>query len=434
MSFGIGGGHLDGPFRGVDTVNPGSTELGRDYGEDPRPTADVDDDASRLKIKGIGKQRRDSAGSESGLAYLEIHRTETAFPYDRFSRHDRTIAAPKAIQKGVRRLGPRLRLMDQIPHSLLAPGVEVTEVGLGLWAVAGSAWGPGDDKDSLEAIETALELGVNFFDTADVYGGGHSEELLGRAMRERRDRFTVATKIGWTGFDQERRRSQYDTVDKLIAGVRGSLARMESDRVEVIQCHIGYLEPNTPVFIEAFRKMKEDGLVRAWGVSTGDIHVLETFNADGDCDVLQTDYSILNRTAERELLPYCQENAIGVIVRGPLAMGLLADKFGSSDTFPADDFRQAWIEDKAQNEQYRQDLEVVAALRDVVPDHETMAQFALRFVRSHPTVTTVIPGARDREQSASNSRAGMAPHLSNEEMAGVDRLVPPGGGRKVWPA
>jgi len=313
-------------------------------------------------------------------------------------------------------------------------GIEVTEIGLGLWAVAGSQWGPGEDKDSLEAIETALELDVNFFDTADVYGDGHSEELLGRAMSDRRERFVVATKIGWVGFDHEARRSRYDTVDKLIDGVRGSLARMETDHVEVIQCHIGYVEPNTPVFIEAFRKMKEEGMVKAWGVSTGDIDVLATFNADGDCDVLQTDYSILNRTAESELLPYCQENGIGVIVRGPLAMGLLAGKFSAGDTFPTGDFRRAWIDDPAQNKQFQRDLGVVAALRDVVPDHETMSQFALRFVKTHPAVTTVIPGARDRRQSASNSSAGLSPHLSDEEMAGVDRLVPPGGGRRVWPA
>lgn len=326
--------------------------------------------------------------------------------------------------------------MDQISRRPLGSrtGIEVTEIGLGLWAVPGGEWGPGEDKDSLEAIETALELNVNFYDTADIYGDGHSEELLGRSMRDRRDRFVVATKIGWSGFDQKARRSRYDTVEKLIDGVRGSLARMETDHVEVIQCHIGYLEPNTPIFIEAFRKMKEEGIVRAWGVSTGDVDVLRTFNADGDCDVLQTDYSILNRTAERDLLPYSQENGIGVIVRGPLAMGLLSGKFSSSDTFPVGDFRRAWIEDPTQHEQYQRDLDVVDALRDVVPDHETMSQFALRFAKSHPAVTTVIPGARNRQQSASNSRVGMSPPLSDEEMADVDRLVPSGGGRKVWPA
>jgi aryl-alcohol dehydrogenase-like predicted oxidoreductase len=313
-------------------------------------------------------------------------------------------------------------------------GLEVSEVGMGLWAVTGSEWGPADDKASLEAIEAALEAGVNFFDTADVYGGGRSEELLGVAMETRRDAFVAATKIGWIDFDPEAGRSQYDSVDKLAAGIEESLRRMGTDHVDVIQCHVDFPEPNWPVFVEGFRTLKEAGTVKAWGVSTSDLDHLRRFNAEGDCDVLQTDYSILNRTAEQELLPYCLEHGIGVIVRGPLAMGLLTGKYATSDTFPEGDFRRAWIEDPPRHEQFLRDLAIVEQLRDVVPDGETMAQFALRFVRSHPAVSTVIPGARNRRQAESNSSAGVQPLLSDHEREAVDRLVPPGGGRKIWPA
>ena len=313
-------------------------------------------------------------------------------------------------------------------------GLEVSEVGLGLWAVSGSEWGPVQDEGSLAAIEAALESGVTFFDTADVYGAGHSEQLLGRAMRGRREAFTVATKIGWVGYDGEANRSQYDTVAALVAGVEESLRRLGTDRVDVIQCHVHYPEQNTQVFIDGFRRLKETGMVRAWGVSTSDLDHLRRFNADGDCDVLQTDYSILNRTAETDLLPYCRENGVGVIVRGPLAMGLLAGKYTASDTFPQGDFRRAWTADPVQHEQFLKDLETVEQLRGVVPHGETMAQFALRFVRSHPAVSTVIPGAKDRRQAESNSAAGFGPGLSDQEMAAVDRVVPPGGGRKIWPA
>lgn len=313
-------------------------------------------------------------------------------------------------------------------------GLEVSEVGLGLWAVSGSEWGPVHDADSLDAIDAALAASVTFFDTADVYGGGHSEELLGRAIQGRRDSFVIATKIGWVGFDEVANRSQYDNVDMLVAGVEESLRRLGTDVVDVIQCHVDYPEPNTSVFIEGFRRLKDEGTVRAWGVSTSDPDHLRRFNADGDCDVLQTDYSILNRTAERELFPYCQEHGIGVIVRGPLAMGLLADKYTASDTFGEGDFRQAWVDDPAQHAQFQRDLEVVEQLRHVVPDGQTMAQFALRFVRSHPAVSTVIPGAKDRGQAESNSAAGHMAPLSEQEQAAVDRLVSPGGGRKIWPA
>jgi aryl-alcohol dehydrogenase-like predicted oxidoreductase len=313
-------------------------------------------------------------------------------------------------------------------------GLNVTEVGLGLWAVAGSEWGPGDDDATLGAIEAALDAGVTFFDTADVYGDGHSEELLGRAMEGRRDRFQVATKIGWVGYDHHAGHSRYDTVERLVAGVESSLRRLGTDRVEAIQCHIGHSEPNTPVFIEGFRKLQEQGKVLAWGVSTSDLALLQRFNLDGDCDLLQIDYSILNRTAEAEILPYCQENGIGVIVRGPLAMGILADKYNASVTFPEDDFRRSWIQDPVAHRQFHDDLAVVEHLRDVLPEGQTMAQFALRFVRSHPAVSTVIPGARDRAQCEANVSAAALPQLSSEELEAVNRLVPPGGGRKIWPA
>lgn len=313
-------------------------------------------------------------------------------------------------------------------------GLSVSVIGLGLWAAGGDEWGTSEDRASLDAVETALKAGVNFFDTADVYGSGHSEDLLGQAMRGRRDEFIVATKIGWTGYDDEADRSRYDDVASLVEGVESSLERLGTDHVEVIQCHIDHPEPNTPVFIEGFRKLKEDGIVKAWGVSTSDLEHLKQFNADGDCDVLQTDYSILNRTAEQEIFPYCQENGIGVIVRGPLAMGLLTGKYSASDTFPDGDFRRAWIEDPEQNEQFLRDLEVVDRLREVVSEDGSMARFALRFAMSHPAVSTVIPGARNESQARANAQAASEPLLSATELKSVDRLVPRGGGRKIWPA
>jgi aryl-alcohol dehydrogenase-like predicted oxidoreductase len=313
-------------------------------------------------------------------------------------------------------------------------GIHATDVGIGLWAVSGSEWGPAEDQASLDAIEVALAAGVNFFDTADVYAEGHSEELLGQAMKGRREQFIAASKIGWTGFDREANHSAYDSVDKVIAGVEGSLRRLETDYLDVIQCHVNFLERNTDVFIEGFRALRQAGKVRAWGVSTSDFDLLRHFNSSGDCDVLQIDYSILNRTAEQEILPYCAAQGIGVIVRGPMAMGLLAGKYGASDTFPDGDFRANWINDPQQNEQYLRDLAVIDDLRAVVPAGQSMAEFALRFVRSNPAVSTVIPGARDGRQSAANAAAGLAPLLSPEERSAVDRLVPPGGGRKIWPA
>jgi len=311
-------------------------------------------------------------------------------------------------------------------------GIKVTVIGTGLWAVGGG-WGPVDDKNALAAIEASLESGVNFFDTADVYGGGHSEELLGKAMRGRRDQFVVGTKIGWVGYDGNNNRSQYDSVDKLIAGVEQSLRRLQTDYVDLIQDHIFYLEPNTDIFLEGFRKLQRDGKVRAYGLSSSDFAFIKEFNSDGHCATLQTDYSILNRTAEEAIFPYCQSNNIGVIVRGALAMGILTGKFNAETRFSDGDFRRNWHEKPDENRVFVEDLEKVERLRQLTHGR-ALSQLALRFVIDHPAVTAVIPGARTPEQACENVKAGLLPPLTKEESRQIDSITPPGGGRKIWPA
>lgn len=310
--------------------------------------------------------------------------------------------------------------------------IAVSELGCGLWAVGGH-WGPTDDDAALEAIETALAAGVNFFDTADVYGDGRSERLLGKAMKGRREKFVVGTKLGWVNYDAEAGRSQYTDVDKLIAGVEENLRRLGTDYVDLIQCHIWYHDPTTPVFLEGFAKLKQQGKVRAWGCSTSGLGLVKTF-AEAGADTLQIDYSILNRDAEREIFPYCKTHGIGVIVRGPLGMGLLTGKFTGEETFPPDDFRHAWVEDPAQRQQFEKDMATVERLRPLATGERTLAQTALRFVLANDAVSTVIPGARNRVQAASNSAAGTMTPLDAEELRLIDAVVPPGGGRMVWPA
>jgi aryl-alcohol dehydrogenase-like predicted oxidoreductase len=311
-------------------------------------------------------------------------------------------------------------------------GIEVSVVGTGLWA-AGGGWGPVDDQKALRAIDASLDAGINFFDTADVYGDGHGEELLGKAMRGRRDQFVVATKIGWVGYDGKNNCSQYDTVDKLIAGVERSLQRLQTDYVDLIQNHIFYRETNTDVFIDGFQRLQRDGKVRAYGLSTSDFAFIKDFNSYGRCATLQIDYSILNRTAESEILPYCQKNDIGVIVRGALAMGILTGKFTSETTFAEGDFRRSWHEKEDERRVFLEDLDKVKRLQTLVQGR-TLSQLALRFVIDHPTVTTVIPGARSAEQVEENVQAGLLPPLTKEEYRQIDAITPPCGGRKIWPA
>ncbi|MBN2388468.1 MAG: aldo/keto reductase [Anaerolineales bacterium] len=312
-------------------------------------------------------------------------------------------------------------------------GLQVSEIGMGLWAAGGDAWGATDDRQVLDAIDFALDAGVNFFDTADVYGSGHSETLLGRAMKERRERFIVATKIGWQGFDGEKACSAYTSVEKVVAGVETNLERLETDYIDIIQCHIDFRDPTMEMFVAGFQKLQRDGKVRAYGVSTSDFAYLQAFNQDGLASTLQIDYSILNRTAELEILPYCQEKNIGVIVRGPLAMGILAGKFTPGTRFEEGDFRRRWHENPDEHQVFLADLDRVEQLRPLAGER-TLAQLALQFVLAHPAVSTVIPGAKDVDQMRANLQAGLLDPLGPAALDAVARIVPPGGGRKVWPA
>jgi aryl-alcohol dehydrogenase-like predicted oxidoreductase len=312
-------------------------------------------------------------------------------------------------------------------------GLMVTKIGMGLWAAGGGAWGSTDDEQALSAIDAALDMGVNFFDTSDVYGDGHSEILLGQAMQGRRDQFIVATKIGWQNFDAERERSAYDTVDQLVAGVESNLRRLDTSYVDVIQSHINFRDPTMEVFLEGFQRLQQAGKVRAYGVSTSDFDYLQAFNADGNAATLQIDFSILNRTPESEIFPYCRAHKIGVIVRGPLAMGILTGKFGADTQFGAEDWRSRWQENPEEREIYLRDLEKVEQLVPLA-NGRSLAQVALQFAMSHPAVSTVIPGAKNVRQVRENVHAALLPPLSEADWERINAITPPGGGRKIWPA
>lgn len=311
--------------------------------------------------------------------------------------------------------------------------IEVPAVSVGLWAIGGDAWGPTEDQESLDVIDRALELGVNFFDTADVYGGGHSEELLGRAMKGRRDQFIVATKIGWMDFNDKTGSSAYDTPEKLIAGVETNLKRLDTDYIDLIQYHVDFQEPSLDAVLEGFQRLQSEGKIGGYGVSTSDFEYLKAFNKDGKASTLQIDYSILHRFPENEIFPYCQENDLGILVRGPLAMGILTGKFTADTTFPEGDFRQRWHENEDEYQVFLSDLAKVEELRALATDR-SLAQLALQFAISHPAVTCVIPGAKTIKQLEENSAAGSLPALTQAELDTIDSITPPGGGRKIWPA
>ena len=311
--------------------------------------------------------------------------------------------------------------------------LQVRPVGLGLWAMGGDQWGPTEDAQSLATISRAVELGIDFFDTADVYGDGHSEEILGKAMRGRRDRFVVATKIGWRAFDGTAGRSAYQSPEAVIADVETNLQRLQTDYIDLLQWHVNFREPGMENFIAGCDRLVEQGKLRAYGLSTGDPQYVEDFFTAGSGDSLQLDYSILNRIPEQRIFPFTSSHGKATIIRGGMAMGLLAGKFSPDSRFAQTDFRKAWIEDPEQNRQFLADLETVARLKEAFPG-QNLAQLSLRFLLSNPAVTVIIPGAKRVDQLEANFQAMEFGPLTTDELHAIDAIVPPGGGRKIWPA
>ena len=201
-------------------------------------------------------------------------------------------------------------------------GWQVGTVGLGTWNI-GNQWGVVDEETAFATVRAAFDAGMNLFDTAESYGlpNGLSEERLGRALTGIRHRVYLVSKIGnWgkrTGGGMPK-----DTVDQIRICAHASLHRLRTDWHDVLLCHEGDLEDPT-VYLEGFAALVAEGRLRYYGISTNSLEVLKNFNRDGNCAVVQVDYSLLNRQAEEAFLPYCEQEGIAVMVRGPLAKGLL---------------------------------------------------------------------------------------------------------------
>jgi aryl-alcohol dehydrogenase-like predicted oxidoreductase len=284
--------------------------------------------------------------------------------------------------------------------------LQVSEVGFGAWAIGGPVdvrgkpfgWGPADEAQSTAAIHRALDLGVNFFDTADVYGLGRSEELLGRVLKGRD--VVIATKAG--NIRSEKGEAGKDfSKDYLFRAVEGSLKRLRSETLDLFQLHNPSAEElRRGDCLEVLQDLREAGKVRYTGIS---IHQpeegLAVLTGPLPVDSLQLAYNLLNTRMAERVLPLALEEDVGVIVRVPLQYGLLTGKFERGVTFPKDDHR-SWTLSREVIERG------VSLLETLAPRLEesglTAAQFALKFVLSHPAVSVTIPGARTAEQVERN--------------------------------
>jgi aryl-alcohol dehydrogenase-like predicted oxidoreductase len=295
-------------------------------------------------------------------------------------------------------------------------GPKASTIGFGAWAIGGMNWGRTDDDVSRRALHAALDRGVTLIDTADVYGFGHSEELIAGVLQERgKGDVVIATKAGNDFYhadeaDDEGYGPIRQTYDKkyLMFAAEQSLKRLGVDVLDILQLHspdLDKLERDEPW--EALETLKRQGKIRHAGLSiqsfkeTEQAHLLDRHHDLLDC--IQVRYNLLEREAEKVLFPKAQEYGVGVIVRIPLLFGLLTGKFTRQSTFGEDDHRRMNLSAE-KLDGYLTELESLNALYEQHPD-QTMAQVSLRFCITHPACHTAIPGAKTPEHVADNCAA-----------------------------
>lgn len=282
-------------------------------------------------------------------------------------------------------------------RKLGSEGPDLTVIGFGCWAMGGAgwggSWGPQDDRQSIDSVHAALDHGVNWFDTAAVYGLGHSEEILRKALGARRNDVIVATKFGLVWDDQGNltNRASYESV---MRECDASLKRLGTDHIDLYQQHwpdnVG-----TPVdeTMRALNDLKAAGKIRYAGVSNYDLPLLEQALQSIHLDSLQPQYNLFSRDVETDVLPFCRNHGVGVVAYSPLASGLLGGKYTEYQTFAEGDWRKNHPDFKGEG--LRRNLARVERLRTIADRfNRTVAQLAIAWVLSNPAVTSAIVGVR----------------------------------------
>ena len=300
-------------------------------------------------------------------------------------------------------------------------GLRVSEVGFGAWAIGGPAklgdveigWGEVDDALSLRAIEAAYDAGVTFFDTADAYGAGRSEGLIGTALKSKRDRVVIATKVGNRTSADGRWLKDFSK-SWILDAIDASLTRLGMDYVDLYQLHsateTAHYRDET---FEALEALKAVGKIRFYGISVGPCAHGPWAIRNTPADTIQVVYNMLEREPEAELLPLARERGIAIIARVPLASGFLTGKFTPETRFAANDHRSRTYPP----ERIRNIVAQVARLDFLTAGKDkTLAQAALQYCLAHPAVSAVIPGAKTPEQARANAAASDGILLTADEV------------------
>ncbi len=299
-------------------------------------------------------------------------------------------------------------------------GLKVSEVGFGAWAIGGNnygnSYGPTDDQVSIAAVERAFELGCNFYDTADVYGHGHSEQLLGQALKGHRNEVILATKVGGD-FYHDPPRMNFNP-DYLEFASAKSCERLQTDYIDLYQLHNPPIQllKNGKTF-EGLEKLKDSGRIRHYGVSIHDPQEGLLWMKYGKLAAVQVVFNLLRQEAKNQLFQAAREQNMAIIAREPLSNGFLSGKFNIDSTFPSGDIRSNFPRNYLVGL-----IRAAQQLRLLESKTRTLAQASIRFALDHKDVSTVIPGAKTPQQTEENIKASELPSLTGEELLRIRYL------------
>ena len=299
-------------------------------------------------------------------------------------------------------------------------GIRVSEIGYGAWGIGQSGWVGAEDEESIRALQRAIELGLNFIDTALGYGDGHSERLVGQVVRSHSEPIYVATKIPPKNGQWPARAgvSAEETfpAEHVIECTETSLRNLGLETIDVQQFHVWSDEwVGRGDWPEAVEKLKSDGKIRHFGVSINDHQPANALRLieSGVVDTVQVIYNVFDQSPEDELFPACQRHNVGVIVRVPLDEGGLTGKVTPETTFEEGDFRASYFRGDRRREVYERAQQIAADLNISIDD---LAEVALRYILSHPAVSTVIPGMRSVRNVESNTAVGDGKGLPEDQV------------------
>lgn len=323
-------------------------------------------------------------------------------------------------------VGKERKRKEMQTRQLGKTNLDITPIGLGAWAIGGgnwvSGWGPQDDEESIATIHRALDLGINWIDTAAVYGLGHSEEIVGKALKERSDRPYVFTKCSRVWNDRGEITGNLKA-QSIRREVEASLQRLQIDVIDLYQMHWPDPDPDIEEGWSTMAKLKAEGKVRHIGVSNFNVNQMRRAQEIAPIDSLQAPYSLIKPDIEKDLLNYCLDQNVGVIVYSPMMSGLLTGAMSPERVanMPDDDWRKN--DPEFQEPRLERNLKLANLLSEIgYPHNMSPGNVAIAWTLRHPAVTGAIVGARHPRQVEENIEAAEF-RLSDSELAQIDKFL-----------